>query len=243
MNAVAGSTFIVGDGAGGSQADVVRLLASNQIGNTTPVTVRVSGLLDLNNFDETIPSLTLEGGAVHSGNGLLTVTGPIDVLASASSALINDHLSLGGGTRTITVANGSGAFDLFINASIIDGAITKAGSGLLAITSTQSYSALLAQAGMTKLFTPLGTGISTVNVTPTGASAIVNFSASQTLASLTIGNGGVVNLTNEPAPAPPLPFDELVSSPTQPVPEPGSASLIVIGAALLGLRREKIARN
>ena len=232
VNAIVGSTFIVGDGTGGGQADRVQLLAPNQIGNATPVTVRSSGFLDLNNFDETIPSLGLEGGEASSGNGLLTVTGPIDALASNLSAIIGGHLSLGGGVRTITVANGSGEFDMFINATLTDGSITKAGAGTLAITSTQSYSALLAQAGTTKLFTPLGTGTSTVNVTPSGASATVNFNTSQTLASLTIGNGGVVNLATEPAPAPPLPFDELASAPAQGVPEPGALILLMLGALL-----------
>ena len=94
--------------------------------------------------------------------------------------------------------------------------------------------ALLAQAGTIKLFTTLGTGTSTVNVTPSGASATVNFNTSQTLASLTIGNGGVVNFSNEAAPAPPLPFDELVSSQTQPVPEPGTLALAIVGILLGG---------
>ena len=146
--------------------------------------------------------LTLRGGVAHSGTGLLTVAGPIDVLCSPQNAIINGHLSLGGGVRTVTVANGSGDFDLFILASIASGSITKAGAGTLAITGTQTYSALLAQAGVTKIFTPLGTGASTVTVTPTGTSATVNFSASQTLASLTICAGGIVNLIDEPVPEP-----------------------------------------
>ncbi len=295
VNAVVGSTFIVGDGIGGSQADRVQLRAPNQIGNTTPVTVRSSGFLDLNNFDETIPSLGIEGGAVETGSGLLTVTGPIDVLASNFSANISGHLSLGGGVRTIAVANGSDDFDMFLNASITDGSITKAGGGLLAITGPQSYSALLAQAGTTKLFTPLGSGTSTVNVTPTGASAMVDFNTSQTLASLTIGNGGVVNLENEPVPAPPGPFgdetgavilalnantgttnigaDETLAalniadgatvtigaipppappfggeelpagSPSLPVPEPGSLSLLAIGVSALIGRPGRVVRS
>ena len=244
VNAIAGSALIVGDGVGGSQVDVARLLTSNNIGNATPVTVNSSGLLDLNNFDDTIPALTLNAGVVFTGTGLLTVTGPIDVLNSANSAIIDGHLSLGGGVRIVTVADGSGSFDLFIFASIASGSLTKAGAGTLAITGPQTYSTLLAQAGTTKLFTALGTGASTVNVTPTGASATVNFNTSQTLASLTIGNGGVVNVFDEPAPSPPEPFDEFASSPAQPVPEPGSSALLLgVITALLARSRYRSAER
>ena len=237
VNAIAAATFIVGDGIGGSQVDVVRLLASNNIGNATPVTVRASGLLDLNNHDETIPSLMLEAGVVFTGTGLLTVTGPIDVLVASNSAIIDGHLSLGGGTRTINVANGSGTFDIFIDASVENGSITKTGAGLLAFTGLQTYSALLAQVGTTKLFTPLGTGTSTVNVTPTGASATVAFNTSQTLAALSIGNGGMVILDAEPVPAPPPSFEESALAETQAVPEPGVVALLIAGLCLPLSRR------
>ena len=141
--------------------------------------------------------------------------------------------------RPTSHQDGSTSLDLIIDATITDGSIIKAGEGTLGISGTQTYTALLAQAGTTKLFSALGTGTSTVNVTPTGASATVNFNTSQTLASLTIGNGGVVNLTSEPAPAPPLPFDDLTKNPTQPVPEPCALSLLAAGCAILFRRRKR----
>ena len=106
-----------------------------------------------------------------------------------------------------------------------------------ACSPSPAYSALLAQAGTAKLFTALCTGASTVNVTPTGARATAFFNTGQTLASLTIGNGGVVILDNEPIPSPPLPFDKSAIAETQPVPEPGALTLLALGAAGLLARR------
>jgi len=45
---------IIGDGLGGQDADVLRLINNNQIADTANVTVNKTGLFDLNNKNETI---------------------------------------------------------------------------------------------------------------------------------------------------------------------------------------------
>ena len=72
----------------------------------------------------------------------------------------------------------------------------------------------------------LGTGTSTVN-----ANATTNISTSQTLAALNIGAGAVVTFSQTPPPF--AGFSAGV------VPEPGSLSLLLIGALGLATRRNR----
>ncbi len=74
-----GGNLTIGDGAGGANSDIVRLLAANQIIDTSVVLINgSSGRLDLNNFNETIAVLadtgvvTVDGSSVNVGTGILT---------------------------------------------------------------------------------------------------------------------------------------------------------------------------
>src|SRR5262249_9132435 len=60
--AVSGN-LVVGDDLSGDDSDVVRWLAGNQLLPSSQVRVNASGLLDLNNFNNTIVALTLESGS------------------------------------------------------------------------------------------------------------------------------------------------------------------------------------
>ena len=159
-----------------------------------------------------------------SGTGVLNVNGFSDSIGS---------LSLSAGT----VQTGAGLLTLKAASFRSPHSCSKVArrAPAPACSPSPAYSALLAQAGTAKLFTALCTGASTVNVTPTGARATAFFNTGQTLASLTIGNGGVVN--NEPLPSLLLPFDESAIAETQPVPEPGALILLALGAAGLLARR------
>ncbi len=140
VNAVAGA-LTVGDGTGGSNADVVRLSASNQIPNASAVTVNSSGLLDLNGFSDTINLSANNGGAVATGTGTLTMAGDLVALSSnGTPATISGNLNLGG-NRTFTVNNGSSTIDLDISASI-SGAntLSKQGTGTMQLSGSNSYS-------------------------------------------------------------------------------------------------------
>src|ERR1043166_4403344 len=108
----------IGDGNGLIGTDVCRLLADDQIADTSDVTVKNSGLFDLNGHDDRIGSLTMQGGTVDSGTGRLILGGNLSTVADPNTALINGHLSLGGASRTFSVASGPAVADLRINAFI-----------------------------------------------------------------------------------------------------------------------------
>lgn len=126
----------------------VRLLLDDQIANTQPVTVRYNGEFWLNGHNDTIGSLTLEGGADvstgvgggFSSPGLLTLNGNLTNLVSVDNTypIINGLLDLGLFTRTFRVES-----SLQINAdisgsSIFNPGITKTGGGALHFTSTDN---------------------------------------------------------------------------------------------------------
>jgi autotransporter-associated beta strand protein len=140
--------FSVGDGNGLVGTDVLRLLADDQIADTSDVTVRNSGLFDLNDNNDRIGSLTMRGGTVDSGTGALILGGDVTTMDDANTATINGNLSLGGVSRTFQVNSGEAApADLRINAAISSGTITlfttagfaKGGGGVLFLTATNTY--------------------------------------------------------------------------------------------------------
>src|SRR5262249_4814006 len=113
----------------GREAD---LLHSNQILDTAAVTVNGGGTLSLSAFSDTIGALTVAGGSVTTGTGMLTVNGLVTLTAgsingsltlnnnivsnaAAVSATISANLDLGAATRTVTVADGAAADDLVIS--------------------------------------------------------------------------------------------------------------------------------
>lgn len=65
--------LIVGDGLGGSLADILEWSSSDQIANGATVTLKSSGLLQMNGFSETIHGLIVQGGAVQNVGSLTIV--------------------------------------------------------------------------------------------------------------------------------------------------------------------------
>jgi autotransporter-associated beta strand protein len=139
--AVTGS-LIVGNGAGSENADQVRLLGPNQIANDATVVVNYTGLLDLNNQNDSIGPLTMNAGNVKTGTGLLTLKGDVVAQPSADGlfpAIISGRISANGASRTFTVSTanvsqGADESDLVIegNLSARKGLI-KTGNGVLLI--------------------------------------------------------------------------------------------------------------
>ena len=111
------------------------------------MTVRAAGALDLNGFNHTVSSLTLESGAtsgatVSTGAGTLTLGGNVSLNVNgtgATGAVVSGNLA-STATRTYTVNNGTAADDLTV-AAVISGAggVTKAGTGTLALYGANTY--------------------------------------------------------------------------------------------------------
>ncbi len=140
--ALFGGALVIGDGLGG--ADRVLLARDNQIADTVGITINAGGVLNLANNDETVGALTLAGGIVQTGAGLLTLDGDVTVDAAASASILFGNLSLGVGptgqpgvNRTFTVADGgfSGS-DLIVNSAPTSVGVVnlvKRGTGTLEI--------------------------------------------------------------------------------------------------------------
>ena len=103
--AIAGD-LIVGDGSG---TDIVKLTASNQIADTSDVTINSSGLLSLINNSETIDGLnSVSTSAVLSmGSGTLTIGANDDPSASFAGVISGSGsvVKIGNGTQTLSGAN------------------------------------------------------------------------------------------------------------------------------------------
>ncbi|MCX6925136.1 MAG: autotransporter-associated beta strand repeat-containing protein, partial [Verrucomicrobia bacterium] len=186
----------VGDGNGLVGTDVLRLLADDQIANTSDVTVKNSGLFDLNGFSNHIGSLTMQGGTIDTATGTLSLGGNLTTLADNNSAVIDGHLSLGGSSRTFEVNSGPPGADLQINAVISGGAtglfvspgFTKTGGGSLFLAGTNTYNGVTTiNEGQVALLTDRALGATT---TLLGASAgvVVNANGNLFLSGVQVTN-------------------------------------------------------
>ncbi len=144
VNAVAGPLFVGHEIPGGASTDCrVVLRASNQIVDSAPVNVRHAGVLNAATFDEAIASLDLDGGAVMSTSGTVTLLGNVTnrgLVNDGATAFISGRLSLGSQTRTFDCLSGS---YLFVVAQISGGAgagVLKTGPAILALAGTNTYS-------------------------------------------------------------------------------------------------------
>jgi autotransporter-associated beta strand protein len=130
----------VGDGSGAAGSALVRELEQFQLGSI-PITVNGDGLLDLNNFYDTVGnSLTLnEGGDVQTGAAGTIAMGAnsqITVDSSSASSTISGNMSVGSGACTFDIADGS----LYVTASVSGSAnITKTGGGYMYLQSSNSF--------------------------------------------------------------------------------------------------------
>jgi fibronectin-binding autotransporter adhesin len=119
-----GGPLIIGDGSG--TACTVRLFKSAQLPDAQPVTVNLAGLLDLNNFSDSIGPLTMAGSTVSSGAGLLVLNGDLTVLASTATPQITGNLRFNGSMHVVTIGDSVPFYDLNLYANVSD-----TGGGLL----------------------------------------------------------------------------------------------------------------
>ena len=143
INAIAGN-LTIGDGTGGSGADVVKLLTANQIVNSSTVTINSTGKLDLNNNAETIDGLSgVAGSLVTLGSGTLTVganNGTANFVGVISGT--GGLTKTGSGTQTLSGANTfSGATT--VNAGTLKTTAANALGGTSGITVNNNGSLML----------------------------------------------------------------------------------------------------
>lgn len=146
----ANAVLVIGQSSPATPSDVVRYTANNQLRTSNPVTVNSSGVLDLNNFDDDIGGLTLNGGTVQSGpSGTIQLRGNVTAVGvpqgfTFDQALISGNLDLGVNNRTFTVNNdpflNGFPTDLAITADITGtGGIVKTGAGELALSGASAF--------------------------------------------------------------------------------------------------------
>src|SRR5262249_34544015 len=92
-NAALVGNLQIGDRRRAANSPVVRLLQAGEIPDASAVTVNADGRFDLNNFNEAIGPLTVNGGNVTAGGGNLFVNGLVSmtggsISSSASGAIL-----------------------------------------------------------------------------------------------------------------------------------------------------------
>lgn len=133
-------------GATSGTVAIVRWMENDQIQNGGPVrtvTVKSTGSLQLNSYDEQIGALIMDGGTVHSGSGTLTLGGDVTAISESFLGGISGRLSLGGVPREINVYSN---VVLQVSASIRDGGLpaglVKTGRGQLNLNSSNAFSGI-----------------------------------------------------------------------------------------------------
>jgi autotransporter-associated beta strand protein len=184
----------------------------NNVLPNTAVSLNATGAntistLDLNDFNDTIGTLTFGGTtatsatAVTTGTGTLTLGGTVTYTATNNplGAVIDGQLDLGGATRTFTIGNSTSANeDLTVNAAISGSGfgLTKNGAGTMLLTGANSYDGTtLINAGVLiiQTNTALGAVVNGTAVTATGAALELQNNITVTGEALSLTGTGVSN--------------------------------------------------
>ena len=189
-----GGSLVIGDGTG-TGSPTVQHLQSTEIADTAPITINLTGTLNLNNWSEVIgTNLTLSGGSVALGSGSLTLTAPstITVNGGAPSYITGTgSVQLGAGPCEVAVASSA---TLFVYPSVQGtAAITKTGPGTLYLYGANIYTGLTTiSQGWLWAFNSLALGATNSGtVVSNGASLVLQGNIGITNEALTLNGPGV----------------------------------------------------
>ncbi len=142
LNAAAGTgaatgtgEIFIGDGIGAANSAVLRLSASNRIADTSNLTIRTDGQLNLQSYNETVGEIILNGSAngatnldTITGTGTLTLGGTLTFNGvGANNAGISTNVALGASSRTLQVGNNGNNTDSDL---VISGVVSGSGQTL-----------------------------------------------------------------------------------------------------------------
>lgn len=147
------ASLTAGDSVGDAGTDVVRYVASgNQIDSSVALTVTGSGLVDLNGFNDGLGHVTMIGGDIETGAGVLDLIGPLTVNTNhMRQSNIKGQVNLPE-TLVIDVTEHWWSPDLYLSANCSGpGGITKEGPGEIELSGENSFDGVFAvnQGGVT----------------------------------------------------------------------------------------------
>ena len=121
-----GGPLVIGDGSGGG-SPTVENLQEGEISESVPITINLSGLLNLNNYFEPVgPNLTLSGGTIETGTGELSLSANTTInVTNGYTSYIEGNVNIGTGTLNLDgygslyiTANASGSANIVQNNSL-----------------------------------------------------------------------------------------------------------------------------
>ncbi len=188
LNRSSGSNLVASDIT--INTGTVRLAASGQIADYKSVTVASAGTFDLNNFNETVTSLSMAAGAVTTGTGTLTLSGgsAITTSANASGSTISGNLALSPYSAALNIADGAATYDLDISAVVSGSSIlNKTGLGAVRLNNAaNSYTGgTIIDAGTVILAPASGD----VGIAASGANSYLGQGA------ITVNTGGTLDIS------------------------------------------------
>lgn len=176
----------------------VRLLANNQIADSSVVRINRGGTLDLNNFSDAIGGLDLRPANVTIGSGLLTLLGDVkaDTTGGASASHIHGSVSLGGAVRSVISTNsGSVAFHGVVSDGGGPGGLRFVGDGTHVLEGANTFTGpLTVESGILIISHPLALGATAGGTTiQNGARLRLNSGLTIVGEGLTLGGGAGVS--------------------------------------------------